>query len=341
MSDQGKDGPSEQPQTKRTSKIIIIPPDEWQGQEPAPPFVVRTHSESRFVYWLIAVVVLAAALAGGLYMLSKKLEYDDARDYQPGQYASKTKSVCIKIPPFVSFCPEEQNDSSADARRSDNDLAAQQEMADWAFVMAAFTAAGLALSGIGITLIYATFEANHRAAVAANDANRPWVEITITDVLSFSIEPHFARVQFLVDIENMGRSPATNVMHRALLVAVPEGGQGSYNAITRIVKILNRFDAQHPERGTTIFPNVRREKLVFGANLGRSELDRIANGPGGKVQFWIAIGVRYKFGEKWCRTSHAYLLNFKNGIQALPASENIVFKAGEFRISEMAQDYAT
>jgi hypothetical protein len=292
---------------------------------------------------IVTAIIATAAIAslGGWWLWSQKLNYNNDRDYLPSQYASETKNICIKIPPAILFCPDEQNSSIADAHRSDNDLNAQREMADWAFVMAAVSAAGFLLSTIGIGLIYVTFRATRSAADAANDANRPWVEIVITEKRAFYIKPTMARVAFYVSLTNRGKSPAMSVRPRAVLVAVPESDSHQYVAITRLERDMEDWEINRPDSGSTIFPGVEQKRIRIGGNISRKELNKAVGGPDNKARFWVAVGVSYRFGNKWCRSTQSYLLKFPRRSEMRKVSEAIELKPEEFTINPMGQDYAT
>jgi len=211
--------------------------------------------------------------------------------------------------------------------------------AQW--LMATFSIVATGISIWAVKLVKHTLAETKRTADAANDANRPWIEVVITEKRSFSIKPGLARVEFMVSLKNRGKSPGISVMPRAILVAVPESGHEPYAAVNRLDEMMDDWEIRHPEIGTTIFPGVELEPQLFGANLFRKKLDAAVGGPGNKARFWVAIGVRYKFGNQWCRTSHGYLLKFKGRPETFSVSDSIDLKSDEFSVNPMGQDYAT
>lgn len=158
-------------------------------------------SSDRGEFYTFGLVVIVAACfvlvgTGSVFWLAKqKLDYNQERNYRPENYAAQPSYICFKLPPLVSVCPQEQGGPRAEAHRSDDDLKAQQEMADWAFIVAVFSALGFILSAAGVALIYATFRATRHANNIAKKAmfiqSRPWVSVenfTITSLRVIEID---------------------------------------------------------------------------------------------------------------------------------------------------------
>jgi hypothetical protein len=129
-------------------------------------------------------------------------------------------------------------------------------------------------------------------------------------------------------------------MSRAILVAVPADNSKPLAAVTRLQAMMDRWDRERPDHGTTIFPKADLEPQLYGANLFREPLDQATGGHGNKVRFWVAIGVRYKSGDRWCRTLHGYLLKFPRCQETIATSDTIELRPDEFRFAGMAQEYA-
>lgn len=127
----------------------------------SPPWPVQ----ASVAFSIVAVIGLVALLS-----YAKFYHYNSERQYKAISHPA-AKGVCLKLPPLISFCPEQEGAADADAKRSDDDLYAQQEMADWAFVVALASLVGLVLSAAGIGLVYATFRKTADAVEAARQAN--------------------------------------------------------------------------------------------------------------------------------------------------------------------------
>ncbi|MCG2632995.1 hypothetical protein L6654_41260 [Bradyrhizobium sp. WYCCWR 13023] len=181
-----------------------------------------------------------------------------------------------------------------------------------------------------------------KTAEAAHDANRPWVEAIITEKREFSIRPGRARVSFMVSLRNKGNSPATAVKARAVLVARPADEPSSENgALAKLAQLMDYRESQQPDRGISIFPGIENEPQTYGSNIFRESLEEAVGGPGREARFWVAVGVRYKFGERTGETLYAYMLTFRGRPQTIAVSENIGFGPDEFELAGMDLQYAT
>lgn len=179
-------------------------------------------------------------------------------------------------------------------------------------------------------------------AEAAHDANRPWIEAVITEKREFHIRPELARVGFKVSLRNKGNSPATAVTARAVLVAVPESepATGS-SALDRLGAVMDYVEDVQPNRGISIFPGVELPPQPYGSNIFRERLEEAAGGFGKQVRFWVAIGVRYKFGNREGQTIYAYLMKFPGRKETFATNDIVQLGPDEFELAGMALEYAT
>src|SRR5258705_3759219 len=117
-------------------------------------------------------------------------------------------------------------------------------MARWAERMFWATIASIFLAGGGFILLMRTLYHTRRSADAAHDANRPWIEVVVTEQRSFRIRPELARIHFMVSLKNRGNSPGTAVRAKAVLVATPEEGgdtQAHSAAIRQLEKMMDSW----------------------------------------------------------------------------------------------------
>lgn len=83
---------------------------------------------------------------------STRQEY--ATEHQTKKAADEINRACVGIDAAqVPQCVAQILQSTRDAERADHDLQAQRDMSDWAFWMVVFSAAGLALTGVGIWFV--------------------------------------------------------------------------------------------------------------------------------------------------------------------------------------------
>lgn len=111
-------------------------------------------------------------------------------------------------------CAREINNAARAEQRQEYDLAAQETTAIWTAVMGWVAAFGVALSGLGVYLIWTTFRETQRAANATAKSYEafvkfegPMLDVDFTKIAFSWIngEPH-ATARFTV--RNIGRSPA-------------------------------------------------------------------------------------------------------------------------------------
>lgn len=174
------------------------------------------------------ILLVIFGVSVGLALWQHKLSRDQARAYHPEQYTQQPSGICIKFPPVIAFCPQEQGGPNAEAQRNEDDLKAQQEMADWAFAVVLISAVGFFLSLIGVVLIYATFRATRKG----NKINQRIGEAQVRAYLSFeqakiTIQRKgiFGEIIPRIDLEivNSGNSPALRFRWGAKFVYAYEG----------------------------------------------------------------------------------------------------------------------
>lgn len=101
--------------------------------------------------------------------------------------------------------------AAEERQRNRDDLVAQQVTATWTKRMGVAAIGALFLSILGVGLIYTTFKETQRAANAAHDANRPWVDLILLPEAP-SINDARVSIEFTVRLQNIGKSPALDVV---------------------------------------------------------------------------------------------------------------------------------
>ena len=119
---------------------------------------------------IVLVLILSAKAIWDLSSLNT--HYSQSAEYASAQHQNTAKksikSACLIGDADVFYeCIYKKIKSEQDAKRSENDLAAQQKMALWAFVMALVSAGALLLTGVGVVFIWGTLNHTRRAADAA------------------------------------------------------------------------------------------------------------------------------------------------------------------------------
>lgn len=146
---------------------------------------------------------------------------DSHKDYA----ANKIKSTCINMEPsLIAECVENAIDTSIENQRAEKDLAAQQNMAQYAKWLLALTTLATAITFFGVWYVRRTLIETKEAVRAADDAvivtrdigqaqARAYVDIDRAEVTGFAKN---RRVRFYVTFKNTGTTPAKHFSIRPL-----------------------------------------------------------------------------------------------------------------------------
>lgn len=165
---------------------------------------------------VICGVVLAVALLGAAQSPSNTPR-SNSSSYNGEANAAENVQVAANLGRIASALEAQNTDTDAD--RKQRDLNAQEGMAKWAKWMFWAAAAQAILAGIGIVLIWITFQETRRAADSAEalvKADRAWmtfherVQIRSTGVLIDNVD-HGPAIMLSLKWINCGRSPAREV----------------------------------------------------------------------------------------------------------------------------------
>jgi len=173
----------------------------------------------------VAAVVGLLAYLGGRYVD----EREDRAEYNYAHAQENAAQTCLIREGIASkTCIDKEVKAERDYQATKNDLKAQQEMAEWAFWMVIFTCATMAITGVGVWLVWRTLQTNKgflketrdatRAMVRQNDlteqSQRPWV---VVDHIQWH-EDGVIRVYF----KNIGKTPAMEFTKNADAIAMPK-----------------------------------------------------------------------------------------------------------------------
>ena len=179
-------------------------------------------------------------------------------------------------------------------------------MAWWTRIMGVAAAIGIFLGGISIWLIFTTFREAKRAADAAHDANRPWLEIEISGTPNMVVNNGAVEIYFEATIHNRGRSPATNVIVTAAIAVESASNFGRVSSLAANLakKRLDEMYIIALMEGGAVFPtSMATEDYAVEATR-----EYVASQRRGIDDFRItlAVAVTYKFSGKECRTIASY-----------------------------------
>ncbi len=191
---------------------------------------------------VVAVVVGVIATLGFWKLAEQQARHErphnDAAAHDTRDPGEQREADCRSIPGAkTTVCVVEAPDSTADQQRANQDLHAQQEMADWALGMFFVTLASVATTIIGLIYVVLAYRLNaeatqyaSKAADAATDANkqtraqfvaerRPWISCEIEHPIATTTKNNVT-VHFAYVLTNHGQSPATDVSIRLNKVGV-------------------------------------------------------------------------------------------------------------------------
>lgn len=177
------------------------------------PRSYRRNDDSDYLTYvaLIAGCVLTFLICITLVLI--KRDYNKEREYTPAADQVSSYHICLKVPPILDFCPSEKQSGYDEAKRNDDDLRAQKEMADWAFAVALASVAGVMLSALTLFLVFATFrtarEANEIARASAITDHRAWMQADV------AAEAKIGDDKIVINAscfgKNVGRTPARRI----------------------------------------------------------------------------------------------------------------------------------
>jgi hypothetical protein len=305
-----------------------------------------------------AAVVLSAAVPTTLAVFAINLANSDQMAVELEQngkataYANRAninkESRCGPLAEKArADCEAQEDEAVSQAQHDEYDLAAQKATAIWTRYMGAAAILGTAFGIFGIVLVLLTFWENKRAADAAHDANRPWVEGEPPKNVQMELTAEGIKLEADVGLVNHGNSPATHVLVQARLALKPTSDTTSKTIpISRIEAALDEWEAKHSHRGKIVYPN-KPETGIFIANLPIAQIRAEEGDPPRNCHYLLAVGISYRFGDKRGRTVRAYVLMNAtgHGIIAAPYTigKNVVGKVGGNQISlaDTLEGYAT
>jgi hypothetical protein len=181
-------------------------------------------------------------------------------------------------------CIREQVEANRGDQRSEQDLSAQQEMADWAFWMMVVSAVTMVLTAIALWFVRGTLEATREAVKDTSEATeamrqanqiaaaaqRPWLTFSAKLAKAAGVNEKGLKLTFDVVIKNVGSSPAISCHLNGKMFNTLRGGDG---VETYTVK-ADTFIAEHAQEtaaadkaGFIVAPN---EEITKNYSIGLS-----------------------------------------------------------------------
>jgi hypothetical protein len=129
-------------------------------------------SKNKLIFLAIAVLTFCAVWIG--YGLLESAKYEQQAKDKIGEYAEYTRDkvaqACVRVAKIEKVkCINEAFEAKREYEYNLSDLVAQKHSALWAYIMAAAAVIGVALSAVGIFLVYTTFHETRNANQIASD----------------------------------------------------------------------------------------------------------------------------------------------------------------------------
>lgn len=260
-------------------------------------------------YWLYIVSVVAVgflALIGIQQFVDRSYASRNAADY-----AANTKSQiaaeCV-IPDDYVKCVREIRQASDSSQRDEYDLYSQQTMALWTMVMGIMAVVGVALSALGVYLIWRTWIAT---LVAAENSSR-------------TLQAYIARERAVLKIHDYVGTEAAWNEPRKQQFCVIVNNKGAGRAEIKNLKFAAKTDGVWPHE----FADGLDQEAFIEAGDERAGIGRVTFVPPDDKCFYVLGYVEYSTVGGWDHRSHfSYMFNPREA----HFSENGRFFSGSMR----------
>lgn len=192
--------------------------------------------------------------------------------------------------------------------REEQDLAAQRDMAKWAWLMTLVSLAGVGVTTIGVILVALTLVATRDAVSAAKETvreaarsndtlaatfaaeNRPWIRVNAVRFHNFTVNKRESvSFKLEVDVENIGRTPA-----KAIDLAVDIENFWSGTVLSDSIQSIRRHRSSPDWKvahGNDCFPNTKETiSLSCAFNLS-AVAEAVGGAPIGTITGTLGEGV--------------------------------------------------
>lgn len=244
---------------------------------------------SKNAHWIILLFYLLL-VSPVVFWIGSRFGYDEAHSnlaYLQVRAAAETQtySDCLRrsSESDITQCIREKAKLSRDIERAEEDLQAQQRMANWALGTLLVGGVSVVFGFVGLLFVVQTFRETKEATEIAERqlaaSERPWLEITSVSLagpLFFDPSPNGSgHVEINVGLKNWGKSPAVRIYADTRIIL--RNTQSSLHAQKIFSEALRKTltdtkrapDAQYPE--FTLYPT-REEKFGIVAWVNAEDL---------------------------------------------------------------------
>lgn len=169
------------------------------------------------VWFAVAMLI---AICGVILAHTEQSRHSKTASDHAEQYRrdadNRIRQTCISLAGQAKAdCVSVAQEAASEGQRKEYDLYSQRSMAIWTIVMGYAAIFGVCLSGIGVYLIWTTFEATRRAADASTETLRamkrfesPVMAVSFAKAPHVVIENDIKHVVFTIKVSNFGRTSA-------------------------------------------------------------------------------------------------------------------------------------
>jgi uncharacterized Tic20 family protein len=222
---------------------------------------------------LIALAFVVALILGAVFInsgLSRDAVYQRQADANAREYSAYTdqqiRQSCVRlVGDEKANCIAKYRQERRNNERNEQDLVAQRQSANWAYIMGAAAVIGMVLSVIGVVLVWTTFDETRRANILSKAQQRARISMEF-DVLP-NIDPKFLNI--VISGCNIGHSAAFNCIIRvAMFPSLP-----NFSAFDGIPSVPRNIASNTCEQMTVVFCDAATVLGTFVA--GKIEYDCI------------------------------------------------------------------
>ncbi len=207
--------------------------------------------------FVVALVGLTAAIAfywfiGDLSSVSSGIQSeasDRANKYGEDAQSYKQRRCVGLAPAIAEDCQHQADQTARENQRVELDLAAQQMTAWWTQIMGVAALVGMALSAVGVWLVWTTFAETKAANEIARMDQRPWLHIEIEKIGQLAYNESdldFMIISdFVAKVSNSGKGLAHDVRLSAHVFTTADFTDATQSAYFREIPGEGFTDLRH------------------------------------------------------------------------------------------------
>jgi hypothetical protein len=287
------------------------------------------HTKNRLIAGIFVAALFVIAFGWPAFLTQREIQNDASRN--AGYYSERAqKNVAAKCGGLSgqarSDCADPIEEAARSAQRDEYDLAAQETVAVWTAVMGGVAVFGVALSAVGVFLVWTTFAETRKANDIANDALdgqlRPWVNFD-AEFLGLEYTDGKLKIRVKAKFQNRGASPALYLTYTASLFNERMEGERVFNLLP---ELFERDKRKHHDKA--LFPSEPWDKGFFT----KIEV------PVGPHPLMLVVAARYRspYSDRYRYTCKIYDITGPDGL--IDVGESAIFTGVKMRKRDNSGD---